>query len=74
MLSWEMEGKMVAAKRIETMQFGGVADEAIRSFKCEVQVHITKGQYINMAALLGYYSDEETMILVYEYTVRMKKP
>lgn len=64
--SGEMDGKKVAMKRMERMRFDRVADEAIQSFKHEVQV-LTKVRHTNLVALLGYCWDEASMILVYEY-------
>lgn len=60
--SGEMDGKKVTMKRIERMRFGRVVDEAIQSFKHEVQV-LTKVRHTNLVALLGYCWDEASMIL-----------
>ncbi|KAL6190828.1 hypothetical protein ACLB2K_037226 [Fragaria x ananassa] len=61
------DGSTVAVKKMEKNKHGKLdAARALKAFKSEIVV-LNETKHANVVALLGYYEDEEHLMLVYEY-------
>ncbi|PRQ19742.1 putative protein kinase RLK-Pelle-LRR-IX family [Rosa chinensis] len=60
------DSSMRVVKKMETKHYDRLDAKALKSFNSEIRV-LNSVRHANLVTLIGYYQDEEHLILVYEY-------